>query len=44
MEIAEKEKYAAAAEDLLDIEKKFSDGMDGYNALLLEFESVGTAK
>ena len=43
-EIAENEKYAAAAEDLSDIEHKFNGGMDGYDALLLEFESVGTAK
>ena len=38
-EIAENEKYAEAAEDLSDIEHKFNGGMDGYDALLLEFES-----
>ena len=43
-EISENEKYAAAVEDLSDIEDKFNGGMDGYDALLLEFESVGTAK
>ena len=43
-EISENEKYAAAVEDLSDIEDKFNGGMDGYDDLLLEFESVGTAK
>ena len=49
-EIAENEKYVAAAEDLSDIEHKFNGGMDGYDALysslspLVQLSSMSSRK